>query len=334
MKLIASVTALNLSSKINVREMMAQPGKNIEGIVATTGISEISRASASASLTSIYLHLSGIATRHDIPAPTHVITCTQAPDRHMPTPSLELINQIPEWKSCFFADLQTGCTGFVDCAYLANAFLALLPSACIYCFTGDLSSRMTDPTDHATECVFGDAINLSVFKSDDRTGQSSGDLGSAHFSPLVDQRFANAIYRDNDSPMIMNGLKVLNFVLQSTIPCLLNFISELQSRASLSEYSLVLHQANKFIVERINTKIMQSFPDLRVHHFSLGSIGNSSSSTIPIALSQERSAGRLRENVIICGFGVGMATHVGTIRIADNMLVETCDLLGKINVNT
>lgn len=75
----------------------------------------------------------------------------------------------------------------------------------------------------------------------------------------------------------------------------------------------VFHQANKYMLEHLRKKL-----DISKDKFftNLAKVGNTVSSTIPIALCDAREQGRLKGNVLLAGFGVGLswgATIIKTI---------------------
>ena len=310
--LIATLSLVGDINHATNLEMAECKSKNAN-IIATTGITHLSRFSRN-TFTSSALHLINYAVNNSIPFPTHLITCTQTPDRLMPCPSLDILNSCDDFLDVKYSDLRTGCTGFVDCAMLSTAFAGGDEAAVVYCVTGDISSRIVDPDDHSTSFVFGDAINLSVFHYPSRSPNSLSGFG---FKSQVFPKYRNAIYLHNQF-LVIDGLTVMTFVVQSVVPALKAYLCKIDEVDDLSKYSLVLHQANKFIVELVNKSIANVFPDIALFPFCLGDLGNSSSSTIPLAIARlYHSNPPLTENVVVCGFGVGMALHMGVIRIED-----------------
>ena len=308
MKLIASLTLLGSDNNSNLSNYTSLDKSKLDSIVATTGITKLSKF-VNLSFTEAATYLIDHSLSNSQPPPTHLLTCTQTPDRLMPSPSLDILNNRHDFCDIGYTDLRTGCTGFVDCAMIASCIISQQSSSVVYCITGDISSRIVDPSDHATTLVFGDAINLSIFAN---SSSKDNNIVPHGFASVVDRQFKDAIYM-NSEYLIMDGLRVLTFVMHSVFPALKKYIFRIQESQELSNYSLIFHQANKFIVDLLNKKITKEFSGLLVHPFCLENIGNSSSSTIPLAISQCSNA--IAKNVIICGFGVGMATHIGVIEV-------------------
>lgn len=316
MILAASLTLLGRKTVANSYKAEDMAKSKLDNIVTTTGINHQSKLEK-VTFTKAAAHLLDFALKSSLPFPTHLVACTQTPDRLMPSPSLDIINTRDDLCFTRYVDVRTGCTGFVDSAMLSKAFIAAQEDSVVYCVTGDISSRIVDPNDHATSLVFGDAINLSVFQSD---SGSRRPLLYHEFVSCIANKFKDAICLDKEY-LIMDGLRVLTFVLQSVVPVLKEYIQRIDEVDDLSSFSLVLHQANKFIVDLINKSIQAEFPDLAVHPFCLEDIGNSSSSTIPVAISRLFACLHCKSRkVIICGFGVGMATHIGVIEIENPLI--------------
>jgi 3-oxoacyl-[acyl-carrier-protein] synthase-3 len=101
----------------------------------------------------------------------------------------------------------------------------------------------------------------------------------------------------------MNGSEIFAFTL-NRIPA---SIEKALERASMSLENIdlfVFHQANSFMLEHLRKKC--SIPDSK-YFIAMSDIGNTVSSTIPIALKRAQERGVLRRGmkVMISGFGVG-----------------------------
>ena len=223
---------------------------------------------------------------------------------------MQINSQMYQLKGVKFSyDINSGCTGFVDVCELAYSHLNNLEEDnIVFCFTGDINSRLVDDNDYALSCVFGDLINLTIFKIDFKFKKS-------YFAQNTSLKYSNSIYKKLDEFLFMNGMEVMSFVNEEVIPKLCFFLENLEKKENLNEYILVLHQANKFIVDFINKKISKKFLRLKYYDFSLKKIGNSGSSTIPHSIIKNCKSKDQRK-LVICGFGVGMKTSIGIIKLS------------------
>ena len=62
------------------------------------------------------------------------------------------------------------------------------------------------------------------------------------------------------------------------------------------------HQANKYMMNYLR-KLIEIEPEK--FYFFIENVGNTVSSTIPIALCEAQKEGKLKGNILIAGFGVG-----------------------------
>ncbi len=112
--------------------------------------------------------------------------------------------------------------------------------------------------------------------------------------------------------LYMNGAEIFSFTLQ-VVP---QAVQEALERAacSLDEVDLfVFHQANRYMLEHLRRKLKIP-PEKFV--FALEKVGNTVSSTIPIALKYAQEAQRLQkgQRVLLVGFGVGYSWGVTFLR--------------------
>ena len=116
-----------------------------------------------------------------------------------------------------------------------------------------------------------------------------------------------------DDNLYMNGSELFNFTLK-TVPAA---TEELLSKAgvTIDEVNLIIpHQANKFMLERLRAKMKIPAEKFFI---DLENVGNTVSSTIPIALETAFSEGRVKsgDRVAMLGFGVGYSWGAAMIEI-------------------
>ena len=112
----------------------------------------------------------------------------------------------------------------------------------------------------------------------------------------------------------MDGMAVLSFTLTSVPRAIKAFLDS--SLVDINELGyVVLHQANKMIVDQVAQKLKISTSACR---FDAGSYGNTGPASIPIALSRELS---LKEpsnlkTTMLCGFGVGLSWAIALLDLS------------------
>ncbi|MDE6235481.1 MAG: ketoacyl-ACP synthase III, partial [Muribaculaceae bacterium] len=105
--------------------------------------------------------------------------------------------------------------------------------------------------------------------------------------------------------MVVNGMDVFGFAIKTPPKALREFVAEFEVDTEKLDY-LILHQANKFIDEKIRKSL--KMPAEKVP-YCLEDFGNVTSASIPLTLVT-RCADALRNrpcSLLACGFGVGLA---------------------------
>jgi len=99
----------------------------------------------------------------------------------------------------------------------------------------------------------------------------------------------------------MNGSEIFNFTLEA-VPILVREVLIKNSIKQVDIDLFVFHQANKYIMNFLRKKIKI---EEEKFYYCLDNVGNTVSSTIPIALCEAQKEGKLKGNILLAGFGVG-----------------------------
>tara|TARA_B100000886_G_scaffold339163_1_gene303815 strand:- start:6567 stop:7550 length:984 start_codon:yes stop_codon:yes gene_type:complete len=309
-----SIHSLN---KIDTKDVLKKNNQDINAIRKTTGIKKISTFQSKIEIKTLFNNLLKIAIKNSGTSPSAILVCTQTPDEAMPAISTQIVysNKLNKVHSCY--DINSGCTGFVDLSRLAHMESLINSESIVYCFSGDINSKIVDHNEYALSCVFGDLLNISIFRYSNQV-ISNKKLDSNLLNYHVSQKHSDCIKREINGTLIMKGLEVMSFVSDTVIPSLLKYLTNINNE-SISEYSLILHQANEFIINFINKKIKKSYPKLKLYDFCMQDIGNTGSSTIPFTIQNYYLQNKIKGKVIICGYGVGMSVSINTIYIPENI---------------
>lgn len=106
----------------------------------------------------------------------------------------------------------------------------------------------------------------------------------------------------------MHGANVFNFTAEVVPP----MVEKLLEKAGIKQQEVdlwVFHQANKYMINYLR-KLLDIDKDK--FYLYMEKVGNTVSSTVPIALCEARKEGKLHGNVLLAGFGVGLS-WAGTI---------------------
>jgi 3-oxoacyl-[acyl-carrier-protein] synthase-3 len=249
-----------------------------------------------------------------------LLFCTQSPDYFLPTTACLLQERLGLSHSIGALDFNLGCSGYIYGLSLAKGLVCSHTAKCILLLTGETYSKFVHQRDKSSKTLFGDAASATII-SDEKGLAEIGNFclgtdGSGADNLIVKNggfrhrnRTGNDIFDNeknfvrNDNFLYMNGNEIFQFTLRS-VPVL---IQETLDKHGLNMEDIdlfVFHQANQFMLKSIRKAL--SISEDRFY-INLGSIGNTVSATIPIALKDAMEAGKIKQNmkVLIAGFGVG-----------------------------
>ena len=248
-----------------------------------------------------------------------LIFCTQTPDYILPTSACIIQNRIGLSTSTGSIDINLGCSGYVYCLGLAKALIESGQYNNILIITADTYTKLIHPLDRSVRTLFGDGAAATVVSSGgDTASLHKPDLGSDGSGapnlivPLggARQRTGDTTERVDesgnhrtDANLFMNGQEILMFTLKR-VPSSVSTALEIAGWERGEIDLLVLHQASKLVLDTLAQRV--GVPPERSWN-GMAEIGNTVSSTIPIALRQALDAGALKPGmkVMLSGFGVG-----------------------------
>lgn len=246
----------------------------------------------------------------------YILFCTQSPDYHLPTSACLIQQRLSLSKTIGALDFNLGCSGYVYGLSLAKGLLCGGIAKNVLLLTSETYSKYLHPRDKGNRTIFGDGASATLVSTSgiaEIGNFSLGTDGSGAENLIVrtgcsrHKEFANDLrFDEGNNPissdfLYMNGSEIFNFTL-AEVPIL---VKDTISRNEL-EFSdidlFVFHQANKYIMNFMRKKIKIEESKF---YYCLEHVGNTVSSTIPIALSQAQKENRLRGNILLAGFGVG-----------------------------
>lgn len=249
-----------------------------------------------------------------------LLFCTQSPDYFLPTTACVLQDRLGLPTRAGALDFNLGCSGFVYGLGLAKGLVESGQAANVLLLTADTYSKFLDPGDRGVRPLFGDGAAATLVQG--RPDPAPG--GGPWIGPFVygtDGKGADDLIvrrgglrcpatADEPARLRMNGPAVFTFALRAVPPA----VRALLDRAghTLDDVDLfVFHQANRYMLEHLRDKLAIPPEKFIV---SMSHVGNTVSSTIPIALkgAPPAAAGRL---ALLVGFGVGYSWAATLVRL-------------------
>jgi 3-oxoacyl-[acyl-carrier-protein] synthase-3 len=242
-----------------------------------------------------------------------LIVSTSTPETHAPNVAAPSAYRLGiAGPGCY--DVNAGCAGF--CYALGNARDAIRSgsAANVLIIGSEKLSQWTDWTDRSTCVIFGDGAGAAVVSATGGAGTAEGPgwIGPVTWGSTGEH--ADKIYiKDRHSFVCQEGQAVYRWAITALPPV----AREACERAGIAVSGLkgfVPHQANLRIVEILARRL--GIPESIVADDIIDA-GNTSSASIPLALSRMIERGRLRagDPVLLLGFGAGLSYAAQVITV-------------------
>lgn len=233
----------------------------------------------------------------------------------------------------FIVDVTLGCSGFCYGVMLSKAILSLLNGRKVLLMCGDTCGRDLNEQDVEFLPIMGDVGSAAVISTKIGSNvyyniENFGEMADYFISPMCDFRRYPILRRSQFDPAEveitkMYGDKVMDFTLKqvpSNIKMLLNYVKVTTDDIDL----VILHQANKMITDSLADLIGVSLDKVP---WESSEIGNVSSASIPVCLSELKRKGELKSGkYLMSGFGVGMTVTSLIMDFDANCVLETGEL--------
>lgn len=278
-----------------------------EWIRTRTGIQERRIADDNTNTSDMAFHASLEALENAGLAPEDldlILVATVTPD--MPFPSVAcLIQDRLGAKNAAAMDIGAACAGFMYGMIVAKQFIDNRAYKNILVVGVEKLSKITDWTDRNTAVLFGDAAGAAVL------GPVSEGNGILSFELGSNGAGAKDLYQDGKY-IYMNGREVFKFAVRQMGESAVNVVE----KAGLTKDdidALIPHQANIRIMEASRERL--GLPEEKlvktVHKY-----GNTSSSSIPLALYDAVQSGKVKDGdiVVLVGFGGGLTWGAVALR--------------------
>jgi 3-oxoacyl-[acyl-carrier-protein] synthase III len=286
-----------------------------EWIIERTGIRERRIAKEEEALTDIARPAAraALADAGVEPADIDLLVCaTVTPDMMFPTSSALLADELGMPKAAAY-DLLAGCTGFVYAIAQAYSMLASGLAKRALVVGGDVLSKILDWSDRSTLVLFGDGAGAVVMEPVARGGFLGFELGAdgGGGEHLWLPGSGSRHFDDADQLVKMNGREVFKFATRVLVYSAEQILAECGKNVDDVDV-YIPHQANKRIIDYAAGKL--GIPPERTV-VNVDRYGNTSSGSIPLALTDAREEGRLRDGALVLMTGMGAGLTWGSALI-------------------
>jgi 3-oxoacyl-[acyl-carrier-protein] synthase III len=251
-----------------------------------------------------------------------IVLATATPDRLLPSTACDLQALLGADKASAF-DISAACPGFVFATGVAEGLIASGQSKIVLVVGAEKLSTITDFQDRSTAILFGDGAGAAIVR------RATGDNGRGILSIFLksDGKLAPLLYRPGGGAVDPISEKVVcershymkmagREVFKAAVLAMAEACDVALQRAGVTadEVDLLIpHQANVRIIEA--TAKHAGMPMDRVM-VNVDRYGNTSSASIPLALDQAITEGRVKSGsvILLVAFGAGFTWGSSVIR--------------------
>ncbi len=232
-----------------------------------------------------------------------IVLATTTPDDTFPATAAQVQNRLGAYNAFAF-DVQAVCAGFVYALTVAESLLLANKGRRALVIGAESFSKLLDWKDRTTCVLFGDGAGAVILEASD-DAQNYGILSSALYT---DGRYRDILYVDGGPSKTgsvghvrMKGQDVFRHAVEKLASSMYAVIE--QAGVSETEIDwLIPHQANLRIIDGMQKKL--GLPADRVVR-TVSEHANTSAASIPLALNQAVSDGRVKSGHLLAFEAIG-----------------------------
>jgi 3-oxoacyl-[acyl-carrier-protein] synthase-3 len=245
-----------------------------------------------------------------------VLLCTQSPDYFLPSTSCIIQHKLGLSTKCGAFDFNLGCSGYEYGLAIAKSLIVSGMAKNVLLLTAETYNKHIHPKDKGNRTIFGDGASASLISKEGfaRIGEFVLGTDGSGYDRLIHKTGAMRYYErlndfhEDENPLssdhlFMDGKAIFDFT-SDVVPPMIEETLQKNNLTSDDVDLYVFHQANKYMINYLR-KLMEI--DKNKFYVYMETVGNTVSSTIPIALCEAQKEDKLHGNVVLAGFGVGLS---------------------------
>ncbi|MCC6598904.1 MAG: ketoacyl-ACP synthase III [Alphaproteobacteria bacterium] len=246
-----------------------------------------------------------------------VIVATTTPDQTFPAVAVKVQAALGISPGLAF-DVQAVCTGFVYALSVADNFIVRGQAARILVIGAEKMSSIIDWSDRTTCVLFADGAGAVILEADKGQG-GNADRGILSTHLYANGNQAGLLHTDGgpsstgrSGHIVMQGREVFKYAVQY----MADVVNEALASAGIDAAALdwlVPHQANIRIIEATAKKLGMGMDKVIV---TVERHGNTSAASIPLALHEAVSDGRIKKGdlILLEAMGGGLTWGAALLR--------------------
>lgn len=262
-----------------------------------------------------------------------LIVITQTPSQFSPGAAFAVHAKLGLSQDCYVSSVNDGCAGYGNGLLQASALVSSGAFKRVLLCTGDVNTRVVNDDEYQVRMLFGDAASATLLtKGEDSLSFVTGVDGSGIDMLGVSIDYDKSLSFEQKAiaaikPIKMDGAAVMSFALKR-VPEAINALLASKEIDKDDIDLFALHQPNEFMLNYLRNVLdidKQYLPS------DVEGIGNTNSTSIPLLLSrraQDPSHSTVTDqteslrNVVLCGFGVGLAWNAVHLDLSRTHLIK------------
>ncbi len=243
-----------------------------------------------------------------------IVCSTETPLYHTPSMATLVQNAISDDSEGFLApayDINAACTGYLYAMQIIYDFLQSRPDACALLVTAEALSTKLDLRDPATAPIFADASTSTIVVGESHRLGIKYDLSRPVTGANGENGDLLCVPIKEEGHIRMDGPRVFSRAVRDMITSLrracTNALIELGDLSTI-----VAHQANQRILNAVSQRLKLK---KGIMFSNIRNLGNTSSSTIPLALAELQGKHKSGEYIGLTAFGGGLTFGGATLRV-------------------
>lgn len=252
-----------------------------------------------------------------------IIVATVTPDQPLPSTACFLQNRLGCRQIMAF-DLTAACSGFLYAMNIAHDFIRAGSAKHVLIVGAETLTRLVNYEDRGSCILFGDGAGAAVISqtAPQEAGSkilsskmlSSGDFTSMLQVPAGASRYPVSVSNIESKRHLieMQGREVFKTAVQFLRDTCAEALEKAQLTVDEIDYFFI-HQANLRIIEAVAKQL--KIPATKIPT-NIADVGNTSSASIPILLSEKIEDGTLKRGhkLLLAAFGAGLTSGATVLR--------------------
>lgn len=259
-----------------------------------------------------------------------IVFSTMTPDYRVPSTACVLQDRLGTGLGTVAYDINMGCSGYVVGLFNACSLIKGAGLKRVLLLSGDTQTKLCHDKDKNVVFLLGDAGTATIIDAKDGAGDVTIELftDGGRFKNLyvpaggfrnpstdstrkVSERPDGGLRSDED--LYMDGMEIFKFSSTDVVKSIQTFLDSLSLTPDAFDH-LVLHQANKFMNDKIARKL--KFPKEKVP-YCIEVYGNTAAASIPLTIAHNfgemKGTGDVR--CLLSGFGVGLSWGIADLSL-------------------